>query len=89
MSLIIVPAGFGSELRRETLSREEIKLVTEFEAWCRKRNLALDLICRDCVDAGHGAASRCKGDNGRDATVFKITCAHCERVYGDTAVVAH
>ncbi len=82
-NLIIVPGGFGSELRRETLTKEEVRLVTEFEAWCHKRNLALDLICRDCADAGHGGASRCRGDNARDATVFKITCPHAERVYGE------
>ena len=85
MSLVIVPKGFSGAgvLEKETLTREECDLVMKFEAWCQKRGIALDLVCRHCFDSGAGlAASRCSGDNSREATVFHIRCGHADRVYG-------
>jgi hypothetical protein len=77
--LIIAPNGLGAR-RKEPLSREEIRLVTDFERWCTSRGLAMDLFCRHCYDAGE--PPRCKGDNSEDATVFKIVCGCRDRVYG-------
>lgn len=80
--VILLPNGLPAGKARETLTKDEIKLVTQFEAWCRKRKLQFDLICETCADAGHGPNSRCKGDNDPDSTRYAITCAHAERVYG-------
>lgn len=82
MGLILFPNGMPGTLERQTLSKDEIKIVTEFEAWCKRRRLVLDLICQDCLEAGHASSSRCSGNNGRDSNTYKITCAHAERVYG-------
>jgi hypothetical protein len=81
-SPIIVPNGFSATKRREPLSKAEVKLVTEFEAWCQKRGLALDLLCKHCLDAGEGPNSRCFGNNTRDSLQYTISCNHLERVYG-------
>jgi hypothetical protein len=83
MSVILLPNGLPSTIQRETLTKDEIKLVTDFERWCTRRGIALDLICRKCLDDGHGPASRLSGNNKRDSSAYKITCAHAERVYGE------
>jgi hypothetical protein len=81
--LIILPNGFRPEQAKETLTKDEVKLVTDFEAWCQRRGLAVDLLCKHCLDAGHGPGSRCRGDNRRDSQAWRITCAHADRVYGE------
>lgn len=80
MSLIIAPNGLNTRLKEETLSRDEVALVAAFTAWCERRRLAFDLICKECYDAREQSA-RCVGDNDRDDTSFKINCAHATRVY--------
>lgn len=82
MSLILAPNGLPGTKTRETLSKEEIDLVTKFEAWATRRGLVFDLICRHCLDEGHERASRCQGNNTRDSQTYRISCAHCDRVYG-------
>jgi hypothetical protein len=82
MGVILLPNGLPSAIQKETLSRDEIKLVTAFEAWCERRGIALDLICKKCLDDGHGKASRLSGNNKRDAHTYSIKCAHAERTYG-------
>ena len=80
-----MPNGLPGQKTRETLTKEEVDTVLAFERWCQRRGLALDLICRHCVDAGHGKASRVVGDNRPDSTAFHMTCAHADRIYGDAA----
>ncbi len=82
MSLIVMPQGMPTSKRREPLSKAEVMLVTTFEQWCQKRGLALDLLCKQCLDAGEGPNSRCFGNNGRDSLQYTISCNHAERVYG-------
>ena len=84
--LIVAPEGFTKTRRHETLTKDEVDLVMKFEAWCQRRHLVLDLLCRDCLDAGEGKASRLRGDNRRDALSYHITCAHADRIYGDDSV---
>lgn len=82
MGVILLPNGMPGTRVRETLTKDEIKVVTEFERWATRRGLVLDLICKHCLDEGRGGDSRCIGDNARDASSYKISCAHAERVYG-------
>jgi hypothetical protein len=82
-NLIVMPNGMPSGKIRETLSKQEVDLVKQFEAWCERRGLVLDLWCRDCLESGHRQASRVYGDNPREALSYHVTCAHADRVYGD------
>jgi hypothetical protein len=81
MGVLLRPNGAPATKVRENLSREEVKRVVEFDAWCRQRGLRLDLFCAKCVDE-HGPNGRTWANNDRYATEFKIECLHAERVYG-------
>lgn len=78
--MLILPDGRPANIKRQPLGRDEIKLITDFERWLSLRNLRMDLICNECVDAG--APPRVWGDNSRDSIEYKICCNHAERVYG-------
>lgn len=82
MSVILLPNGLPGTLQRETLSKEEVNLITSFEAWCQRRNITLDLLCTKCVNEGHGRASRLQGNNLRNSNSYHVKCAHADRVYG-------
>jgi hypothetical protein len=82
MSLILAPNGLPGTRVQETLTKEEIDLVLKFEAWTRKRGIALDLICKKCLDDGYEQKSRCKGDNTPNSIRYQISCGHADRVYG-------
>lgn len=80
--MLVLPNGLPGTKIRESLSKEEVKLVNDFEEWCHRRGLIMDIICNSCLDEGHERASRCFGDNTRNSGIFRINCAHAERVYG-------
>lgn len=82
-SLIIVPQGFRTDRIKETLTRDEIDLVTKFEAWCHRRGLVLDLICGSCLEQYGKEHCRVSGDNAKDSTAYHIRCNHADRVYGE------
>jgi hypothetical protein len=79
--LILRPDGLAARKVQETLSKEEIKLVIDFNRWALRRGLKMDLLCQKCVD--EGLFPRCIGENDPDSTTFKIDCAHAERRYGN------
>ncbi len=86
MGLILAPNGLSATQKREGLTREDIKLVTDFERWCERRGLRLDLLCSHCYE--NDRYPRCHGNNSRDATEYKIACECTERVYG-SAQISH
>lgn len=79
--MLLLPNGAPATRKHETLSRDEIALVTNFERWCERRGLKMDLFCQQCYD--DGINPRCSGDNDPDALTFKISCSHADRVYGN------
>lgn len=78
--MLILPNGLPASIKRESLGRDEIRLIEQFEAWLSRRNLKIDLLCMTCIN--EGLPPRCAGDNRRDAHEYKISCGHAERVYG-------
>lgn len=81
-SPLILPKGFTKGPTKEALTSDEIALIQRFEAWATKRELKLDLLCDRCYRMGLGPAARCQGNNSRDATVFHVSCACTDRIYG-------
>jgi hypothetical protein len=83
VSLLVLPNGHPTTRQQETLTREEVALVTRFEEWCSRRGIVLDLICRKCLDDGLGREARLAGDNTRNSVKYTIRCPHADRVLGD------
>lgn len=80
--MLLRPDGAPARKKEVPLSRAEVKQIMEFEEFCRRRGIALDLICTKCVDAGAGKLSRLAGNNNRYANVWKMECACTVHVHG-------
>lgn len=80
--MIIRPNGAPAKREIQTLSREEVRRVVEFEAWLTSRGLSFDIYCNKCADAAGPKGARCWGNNSRDDNTYKLECQHAERVYG-------
>lgn len=81
--MIIRPDGHPAKRKQETLSRDEVRRVVEFEQWCQARGLHIDLYCDKCVESFGPRGSRCWGNNPRDATTYHLECQCTDRVYGN------
>lgn len=81
--MIIRPNGAPGTRTTETLSREDVKRIIEFEAWLHSRKLSFDIYCDTCAETLGPGGARCWGNNARDGHTYKLECQHAERVYGN------
>ena len=80
--MLLRPDGAPARKKEVALSREEVKLILDFEQMCRRRAIALDLICETCLDAGAAKLARLRGDNTRYSNVWSMECACTKHVHG-------
>ncbi len=80
--MILRPDGTPSKKKLVTLSREDVKRITEFEEFCRRRNISLDLYCNKCSNEHGPRGARMWANNNRDATAFHMECQCTDHVYG-------
>lgn len=82
--MIIRPNGAPGTRKTEALDRHDVKRIVEFQEWCERHGLALDIYCKKCTEDGRG---RCWGNNDRWAPTWKLECHCTERVYGRDVVI--
>jgi hypothetical protein len=85
--MILLPNGLPSKLQQETLSREEINTVLQFEAWCRNRGLSFILNCDKCLMEHGTKKGYCTAGNDRYSSSYHIVCNHADRIHGN--IVSH
>lgn len=82
--MLLRPDGAPAVKRKIRLTRQDVKVVLEFERWCQAMGLQLDLLCPRCLD--NGTNPRAWGNNRPDATSYTISCNCTDRSYGDTSL---
>ena len=80
--MILRPDGAPSRRKTEPLSREEVKRIMEFEAWCNARGLKLDMFCSKCWNNYGPKGARTWGNNNRDSQHWHLECQCTDRAYG-------
>jgi hypothetical protein len=82
VDVIIRPDGRQGTRKSEALSREDVKRIMDFEAWCTSRGIKLDMFCSKCWNEYGPKGARMWGNNSRDSQAWHLECQCTDRAYG-------
>jgi hypothetical protein len=80
--VILRPDGAPAKKKSASLSREDVRRITEFEEFCRRRGISLDLYCERCANEHGPRGARMWANNSRDSAVFSMQCQCTIHTYG-------
>lgn len=77
--MLLNPNGSAALVKEEPLTRDDMKVVTDFEQWCKRRGLQFWLRCKVCQELG--LTDGVHGNNETNASQYVMACGHVRRVH--------